>query len=245
MPGSGLTEGAIAGTAAAVICFADARGHEAWADATIESFRVAQDEISEDTFSGSVIPWHPKIFVAHALAVRIRSARESPADREALYRLIAHPLDAVSFVALSGVAGCWQRDARFAWCGLNLGLRLAQLASRRDMHLLNTEARRHVESDHRAGTMAAALDEYRAQGPLPAWVCPRPSWVRVAPEAGNPRTLDGEEDEGWQSTEDLWDGRYAANVLQRVPQWRSSWRARVVRTLSTPSRRLSAGRSTR
>jgi hypothetical protein len=51
-----------------------------------------------------VIPWHPKIFVAHALAARIRSAREYPADREALYRLIAHPLDAVSFVALAGVA---------------------------------------------------------------------------------------------------------------------------------------------
>ena len=38
MPGSGVTEGAIAGTAAAVICYADASGHEAWADATIESF---------------------------------------------------------------------------------------------------------------------------------------------------------------------------------------------------------------
>lgn len=217
MPGSGLTEGAIAGTAAAVICFADASGHEAWADATIESFRVAQDEISDDTFSGSVIPWHPKIFVAHALAARIRSAREYPADREALYRLIAHPLDAVSFVALSGVAGCWQRDSRFAWCGLNLGLRLAQLVSRRDMNQLDTEARRQVESDHRAATMAAARDEYRAQGQLPAWVRPRPSWVRAAPDAENPQTLDGEEDEGWQSTDDLWDGRYAASVLQRVP----------------------------
>lgn len=217
MPGSGLTEGAIAGTAAAVICFADASGHEAWADATIESFRVAQDEISDDTFSGSVIPWHPKIFVAHALAARISSAREYPADREALYRLIAHPLDAVSFVALSGVAGCWERDARFAWCGLNLGLRLAQIVSRRDMHRLDTEARRQMESDRRAATMAAALDEYRAQGPLPAWVRPRPSWVRTAPDAENPQTLDGEEDEGWQRTDDLWDGRYAANVLQRVP----------------------------
>lgn len=217
MPGSGLTQGAIAGTAAAVICFADASGHEAWVDATIESFRVAQDEIADDTSSGSVIPWHPKIFVAHALAARIRSAREYPADREALYRLIAHPLDGVSFAALSGVAGCWQRDARFAWCGLNLGLRLAQLVSRRDMHRLDTEARRQVESDHRAATMATALDEYRAQGPLPAWVRPGPSWVRAAPDAKNPQTLDGEEDKGWQSTDDLWDGRYAANVLQRVP----------------------------
>ncbi len=217
MPGSGLTEGAIAGTAAAVICFSDASRHEGWADATIESFRVAHDEMPDDTFAGSVIPWHPKIFVAHALAARIKSAREHPGDREALYRLIAHPLDAVSFVALAGVAGCWERDARFAWCGLNLGLRLAQLVSRRDMYRLDAEARRQLESDRRAATLAAALDEYRAQGPLPAWVRPRPTWVRAAPDAEHPQVLDEGEEDGWQSTDDLWDGQYAAKILQNVP----------------------------
>ena len=217
VPGSGLTEGAIAGTAAAVTCFSEASRHDAWADATIESFRVAQDEVSDDTFSGSVIPWHPKIFVAHALAARIKSGHEHPDDREALYRLIAHPLDAVSLVALAGVAGCWERDARFAWCGLNLGLRLAQLVSRRDMYRLDADARRQVESDRRAATLAAALDEYRAQGPLPAWVCPRPSWVRAAPDAENLQALDGGEEDEWQSTDDIWDGRYAAKVLQQVP----------------------------
>jgi len=217
MPGSGLTEGAIAGSAAAVICFADASGQGTWADATIDSFRVVQDEMSDDTFPGSVIPWHPKIFVAHALAARIKSAREHPGDREALYCLIAHPLDAVSMVALAGVAACWERDARFAWCGLNLGLRLAQLVSRRDMYRLDTEVRRQMESDRRAATLAAAIDEYRAQGPLPAWVRPRPSWVRVAPDAENPQALDGGEEDGWQSTDDLWNGQYAAKVLQKVP----------------------------
>ncbi len=217
MPGSGITEGAIAGTAAAVICFADASGHEAWADATIESFRVAQDEISDDMFAGSAIPWHPKIFVAHALAARIKSGREHPDDRESLYHLIAHSLDVVSVAALAGVTACWDRDARFAWCGLNLGLRLAQLVSRKGMHLLDGEERRRVESDYRAATTAAALDEYREQGPLPTWVRPRPSWMRAAPDTESPRTLDEEEDDGWQSTDDLWDGRYAASVLQRVP----------------------------
>lgn len=217
MHGGGVTEGAIAGTAAAVICFADASGHEAWADATIESFRLAQEETSEDTFAGSVIPWHPKIFVAHALAARVKAGREHPDDREAFYRLIAHPLDAVSFAALAGVADCWDRDARFAWCGLNLGLRLAQLVSRRDMYRLDAEARRQVESNRRATTVAAALDEYRAQASLPAWVRPRPSWVRAAPDAQNPQALDGAEEDEWQSTDDLWDGQYAAKVLQKVP----------------------------
>lgn len=217
MPGSGLTEGAIAGTAAGVICFADADEYEAWADATIESFRVAEDDMSDDTFAGAVIPWHPKIFVAHALAARIKSGREHPSDREALYRLIAYPLEAVSFVALAGVVGCWERDARFAWCGLNLGLRLAQLVSRRDMFRLDAGARRQLESDRRAAMLAAALDECRARGPLPAWVRPRPSWVQAAPDTENPQGLDQGEEDGWRSTDDLWDGQYAAKVLQMVP----------------------------
>ena len=163
------------------------------------------------------IPCHPKIFVAHALAARIKSAREHPADREALYRLIAHPLHAVSFVALAGVAGCWDRDARFAWCGLNLGLRLAQLIRRRDMYRLDAEARRQVDSSRRAAALAAALDEYRTQGPLPAWVRPHSSWVRAAPGALHPQDCDGGKEAGWQRTDYLWDSRYAANVLQRVP----------------------------
>jgi len=217
LPSSGLTEGAIAGTAAGVICFADASGHEAWADAIIENFCVVQDEISDDAYAGSVISWHPKIFVAHALATRIKSAREHPTDREELYRLIAHPLDAVSFAAISGVASCWERDARFSWCGLNLGLRLAQLVRRRDMYRLGAEALRQVESVRRDAALAAALDEYRAQGPLPALVRPRSSWVQASPDSENPQTLGREEEEGWRSTDDLWDGRYAANVLQRFP----------------------------
>lgn len=213
----GFTEGAIAGTAAAVICFADAREHDAWADATIETFRVALDELSDETFEGSIIPWHPKIFVAHALAARIKSAREHHGDREELYRLIAHPLNVVSFVALDGVASCWEHDARFAWCGLNLGLRMAQLERRRGMHLLDADARRQLESNRRAVALDAALGEYRAQGALPSWVRPRPSWVQAAPDAENPQVLEEVNEDGWQSTDDLWDGRYAANVLQKVP----------------------------
>lgn len=217
MPGSGITEGTIAGTAAAVICFGTASKHEAWANATIEDFRVAQDETLEDTFSGMVIPWHPNIFVAHALAARIQSDREYLGDRDALYRLIAYPLNAVSLVALANVAGCWDRNARFAWCGLNLGLRLAQLAGRRTMHRLDAEARRRMELDRRVATLAAALDEYRAQGPLPAWVRPQPSWVRAAPDAENPQALAADEEDGWQSSDELWDSQYAAKVLQKVP----------------------------
>lgn len=220
MSGSGLMEGAIAGTAACVICFAESSGNEEWADSTIESFGVAREETSDDTFSGSVIPWHPKIFVAYALAARIKSLREFSADREALYRLVAHPFNAVSTAALSAIASCWERDARFSWCGLNLGLRMAQLTSRRDRYHLDVDAREESESDRRAASLAAALEEYHAQGPLPAWVRPQPSWEPVEPDVNNSETLECEEEreeEQWQRTDDLWDSRYAAIVLKRVP----------------------------
>lgn len=216
MPDSGFAEGVIAGTAAAVICFAGANGDADWARATIDRFRVAPDEIFDDAFAGSAIPWHPKIFVAHALAARIKLGREYPDDREALYRLIAHPLDVVSFVALAGVAECWECDERFAWCGLNLGLRLAQFINRREMYQLDAEARRQVEADRRATALTAAIDEYHAQEPLPAWVRPRPSWARAAPDSENLRTFDEDEEDGWRRTDDLWDSRCAAKVLQHV-----------------------------
>lgn len=217
MPGSRLTEGAIAGTAAAVICFSVAGCDEVWANGTIDGFCDAPDEMSDDALARSVISWHPKIFVAHALAARIKSGRENSDDCEALYRLIAHPLDAVSLVALAGVAECWECDERFAWCGLNLGLRLAQLVSRRALNRLDAEARRQMDSKRRATALTAAVDEYRAQDPLPAWVCPRSSWARTAPDAENLRTFDEDEEDGWRRTDDLWDSRYAAKVLQRVP----------------------------
>ncbi|NNB46531.1 NACHT domain-containing protein [Pseudomonas chlororaphis] len=217
MPGSGLTEGVIAGTAAAVICFSDAGEHKVWADSTIESFCQMSDEEADDIFARSVIPWHPKIFVVRALAARIKLGSEYPGDREELYRLITHPLDAISLVALEEVASCWECDARFAWCGLNLGLRLAQLESRRDMYRLDTDARRQMESYRRVTALTAALDEYRGQGPLPVWISPLPSWRQITSDDESSPAFDEDEEDGWASTDDLWDGQYAANVLKNVP----------------------------
>lgn len=213
---TGLTEGVIAGTAAAIICFTAASEHLAWANATIDSFCKAQDEIKDVVSAESVIPWHPKLFVGHALAARIKSNCEHPTDRIELYRLITHPLDIVSISAVADVAGCWERDRRFAWCGLNLGLQLAQLIGTSHLHLLDNKTRLQMDLARRATALSMALDEYNAQGPLPSWVRPLPSWVREAPDAEDP-TLGTDVDEGWQSTDVWWDGRYAAKVLQRTP----------------------------
>jgi hypothetical protein len=106
------------------------------------------------------------------------------------------------------------------------------------MYSLDAEARRQAESDRRAATLAAALDEYRALGPLPAWVRPRPSWMQAAPNAENPQVFEEGNEDGWQSTDDLWDGRYAANVLQKVPVaavMTSAGRAHLVDALEAAS----------
>ncbi|WP_448649550.1 NACHT domain-containing protein [Pseudomonas corrugata] len=234
MPGSGLTEGAIAGTAAAVICFSDAGEHRAWADSTIEGFRLSREVEADEIFARSVIPWHPKIFVVRALAARIKSGSGYPSDREELYRLIAHPLDSISLVALEEVSNCWECDARFAWCGLNLGLRLAQLVGRRDMYRLDTDARRQLETDRRITAITAALDEYSGQEPSLVWIRPLPSWQQIASDAESSSVFDEDEEDGWASTDDLWDGQYAANVLKNVPVsavMASSHRAHYVNAL--------------
>lgn len=215
MPGSGFSEGAIAGTAAAIICFSDAAGHWPWADALIERLRLAAEPTPEEVFSASVIPWHAKIFVAHALASRIRTGRDELGDREALYWLVAHGQENVSLTALSGVLSCWDRDARFAWCGVNLAFRLTQLPQRREVYRLTPEERRQAEQERRESAVTATLAEYRAQGPLPAWVRPRPYWVPASPDARRHRGHD--EVEGWERSNDSWYSSYAAKVLQQLP----------------------------
>ena len=216
MPRSGFTDGAIAGTAAAITCYCDVATHAEWAATTIDHFRTTADEISEETFSGSVIPWHPKIFVARALAARIRAGNGQPIDREALYRLVTHPLEVVSVAALSGIASCWDRDQRFAWAGLNLGLRLAQLLPWQDRQGLTPEAGREAEGNRRNAALIEAWNEYQATGPLSPWVRPRPSWVHISPTTSRRRRRADDDDE-WQRSEEVWHNQYAAKILQLVP----------------------------
>ena len=225
MRSSAFAEGAVAGTAAAVICFADESGHLAWANDTIERFRVMQDESPDDLFPESSVVWHPKIFVAFALSQRIVSGGNLRGVKEDLFRLIAHPLHAISFAALAGVARCWERDERFAWCGLNLGLRLAQLVYTQRRYSPDASERMRLESQRRDAGLALTLDEYLANGPLPELVRPRASWVQAAVSQPVARGRAS----GWQRSTAIWDGRYAANVLKRVP---------VVRVMAGAGREL-------
>ncbi len=214
-PGNSLAHGAIAGTAAAIYCFTEAHEHEAWAEATLRTYRDEVEANTEDLFSGSLIPWHPKIFVAHGLAARIRSDRAIATDRLDLYRLVTHPLEVVSLAALEGIASCWGQDQRFAWCGFKLGLRLAQYRVTPSAYTLGSEARREAEASHRNDVLAEARQEYADGGDLPAWVRPSPSWTQDPSDARGHR--NAEEGDGWHRSDEIWISGYAAKVLCRVP----------------------------
>lgn len=85
------------------------------------------------------------------------------------------------------------------------------------MYQIETDARQQMESDHRSTVLAAALDEYRAQEVLPTWMRPLPSWRQAASDAEISPVFDADEEDGWKCTDALWNGQYAAKVLQSVP----------------------------
>lgn len=209
----GLVESAVAGTAAAVICFARASGHETWANETIEKFRIVEDEPSDEMHAASSGTWHPKVFVAFALSERIVSGGEVGGVHADLLRLIANSMHEVSFAAMAGVARCWEVDERFAWSALNLGLRLAQFEHTPRMFSGDLGERKKYSLERRAEALALAVAEYAAVGPLPELVAPRASWIRldVPKPVAQGRTRE------WQKSTAIWDGRFAANVLKRVP----------------------------
>jgi hypothetical protein len=217
MPRRDFVDGAIAGTAAAVICFSDAIEHQGWADTTIDKFLSVGEDSSGDLFGDSAADWHPKIYASYSLAWRIKSGRDRSSERLELFRLIMHPDDKISLAALSMVAECWEHDARYSWCGLNLGLRLAQLVRRRMAFQLGNEEYRQRELNNRDAVMTAAYEEYLSHGLFPSLVIPKPSWVQVSPQEESISCPGQNDEEEWQISDDLWDGKYAASVLQRFP----------------------------
>jgi hypothetical protein len=232
MPDHAVAHGCIAGTAAAVICLEESGKDAAWARATLDSYRGQAESPKDDISAGSRIPWHPKIFVARALATDLRNGCGNAADREMLYRLVAHPLEVVSLEALEGVRSCWERDPHFAWCGFNLGLRLAQYRRTPDGHRLDPAIRSRIEEERRTGAVSEALCELTSADGFPSWARPMPSWTQETPDTRDRRRHV--EEDGWLRSDDIWIGDFASAVLQRVPAeavMRSPARDRYVEAL--------------
>lgn len=216
MPGDSIAHGAVSGTAAAVLCFAESRDCDTWADVTIAKYADEYERPNDDDLPYAVIPWHPKIFVAHALAARVRRGHATAADRVNLCNLVAHPLEVVSMTAVDGLASCWERDQRLAWCGLGLGLRLSQVQRSADRYDTPREVRHAAEEVRRTAAVKQTVQEYESQGNLPAWTLPLPVWVPTAEGAEMDCDLEEDED-GWHRTDDVWLSGQAAKILQRAP----------------------------
>jgi len=122
---SDMTRGAVAGAAAVAFCFPNESSEDfrSWAkDVLDRAYRAPEPK--KDWFAGSIIPWHPLLFVAKALASQVSQEAESQDAAERLLSLMAHPLDQVSREATKQCLTCWDSDRRLAWIGLDLGLRL-------------------------------------------------------------------------------------------------------------------------
>lgn len=213
---NGIAHGAIVGVASAICCFTDDAHNHAWTSRTLAAYRDEVEPQSPDVFSQSVIPWHPKIFVARAISARVCAGRAESRDYGDLYQLVAHPLELVSLAAISGIAGCWDRDPRFSWCGFNLGLRLAQFNRRSAFVRHDQVTRIRAEEARRAQALAHALAEYQSGNGFSEWVRPLPAWTQQLPSRSR-RVQAESDDDGWHLSDDIWTGDYAAKVLKQVP----------------------------
>lgn len=215
MPDHAVAHGCIAGTAAVVMCFNGPDENIGWARATLEGYLDQVEPPQDDIFARSRIPWHPKMFVARALAAVLRSGKGHATDREALYRLVTHPLEVVALTALDGIASCWAHDPHFAWCGFNLGLRLARYRRAPDDHRLDAPTRARLEEERRMLALSKAMDDLVSTESYPSWVQPLPSWMQAPREAGDDHRH--QEEDRWRRSDDIWLSDFASEVLKRVP----------------------------
>lgn len=120
-----MTQGGVAGVAAAILRFGNAGddGVVTWAHQIVR--RAAVTVGPADAMPQAIIPDHPCIYAAYGLATLVKSGRVAEAEREGLLMLALHPIEMVSAAALSEAMGCWATDRKFAWTALELGLRLS------------------------------------------------------------------------------------------------------------------------
>ena len=68
---------------------------------------------------------HPSLYAVQGLVGLVRRNLEGHKARRAILTLAGHPLEEISAAAIGGALSLWDVDRRFAWCGLNLGVRLS------------------------------------------------------------------------------------------------------------------------
>jgi len=206
-----LLLGAIAGTAAAVLCFSvrDDLGMVSWAEEVIS--RALETVETEDTYltSGALIPWHPCVFVAKALASEVRLDSNNHSAKEKLLVLIAHPLEVVSLEALQCAFECWGADDRYAWTALDLGMQLS-VGSRKDGVQSAYGYDPADEMTFRTHAVLQTLDGYFDNSEFANLTAPPKPW-----EFG---PVEGDSNEPcWYKPNEYWRWDFAPKVLKLAP----------------------------
>lgn len=222
---TGMCAGAVAGAAAAIFCFSNGSElpEREWGELVIER-AFETPEASEGWFSGSIIPWHPQLFVARALAAKIRSEPGDSKSIEMLLTLTAHPLEKVSLEATRQLIACWDANKRLAWIGFDLAFRLCIGSRKRGVRSAYGYDPAH-ETDARAPIVAEVVRLYLDSSAWPELTTPPPAW-ELASRRRNRDPFDDEDesdfiqDDGeqvWRDPDRFWRWDMATEVLKIAP----------------------------
>lgn len=223
----GMRRGAVAAAAAIALNFREGRTQEdlEWARGVLGRAIRLPENPDLMWSPGSVIPWHPAIYVARGLSADIREGTAARGAARDLLGLIAHPLEVVSLAALEEVCKLWSKDSKLTWAALILAFSLCHVPPRpRD------QPRQHGEALHSSTeaqvAVDAALELYENGSGWASLPLPPPAWVKVEAGKGRRRRQSYEEygaddaanaNEVWGEPDVFWHSKQAAEILRRIP----------------------------
>jgi len=226
---SDLTRGSVAGVSSIAFCFPNEISEEisddfrSWAMDVLNRAYQAP-EPAKDRFSGSIIPWHPLLFVAKALASQVSPETKSNEAAQKLLALMAHPLDQISREATKQCLECWDSDRRLAWIGLDLGLRLC-IRQRPPRGSGECSFDALYEQTERLDVAQVSISAYLESSeypelvnlPAPWELAPQELFYRFVDENNGINQESDDAEMVWQDPRRYWDWDSAREVLALVP----------------------------
>ena len=213
-----LLLGAVSGVAAGLLCFSDRTDQESmsWAlDVISRAYETPETE-SDPYSSRAVIPWHPCIFVARALAAEIRHDSEVQVAKEKLLTIVGYPIEIVSLEALKCAFDLWDLDDRLAWTALDLGMRVSIGSHQRGVRSAN--GYNPMDDNHyHEQLVQTALDAYFNGQGYPDLTIPPPAWVFAPPEPDKFYGVQRSVKPIWRNPDEFWRWDYAPKVLKLAP----------------------------
>jgi hypothetical protein len=222
-----MRRGAVSATAAIALNLRDVSTQEDldWARDVLRRAICLQEIPDPMWSSGSIIPWHQGIYVARGLAADLREGTAECDAAMDLLKLIAHPLEVVSFAAIEEACKLWPKDPKLTWAALLMAFSLCHVPRRpRGQRHQHSETLHSSSETQAAFNIAAAY--YQDGSGWPPLPLPPPAWVKIQSVA-DPRGRQSYEEfdsdevvdttETWGEPDVFWYSKHAAEILQRIP----------------------------